>query len=79
MARDDVPNNNNPNADAGSVPGFQSGVWTNQRGDVGKVMKDAREPGISTHLHRHPEGLTISTYRNGKPEGRYNFNTGREK
>jgi hypothetical protein len=64
---------NNPNADAGSVPGFHSGAWQNQRGDTGKVLQDDNEPGISTHLHQHPDGLTISTYRDGKPPERFTF------
>jgi len=40
-------------------------------------MDNANEPGYYTHLHRHPDGLTISQ---GYPDGhvdRYNFNTGR--
>jgi hypothetical protein len=45
--------------------------------DVGKVMKNDDEPGISTHLHRHEDGLTISTKdQNTGTVQRYNFNTG---
>lgn len=45
--------------------------------DVGKVLKNDDEPGISTHLHRHEDGLTISTKdQNTGTVERYNFNTG---
>ncbi len=47
-------------------------------GEVVKVIKDL-ETGWETHLHRHPEGLTISRYDpNGRPVERYNFNTGKQ-
>jgi hypothetical protein len=78
MARDIVPEQN-PNQDAGSIPGFRSGTWKDPRtGDVGKVLKDNAEMGISTHLHKHKDGVTLSTYRGGEPVERYNFNTGRQ-
>jgi hypothetical protein len=73
--RDEVPEFN-PNPDAGSIPGFHSGVWPGDRpGELGKIMHDDNDP-VHTHLHRHPDGLTISTYYpDGSIEG-FNFNTG---
>lgn len=77
MARDEMPNNN-PNLDAGSIPGFQSGTWTGSRpGEWGKIFHDANDP-IHTHVHNHPDGVTISTYENGNVTGRFNFNTGKQ-
>ena len=45
--------------------------------EMGKVLTDDREPGVSTHLHRHDGGMTISRkdQNTGKVE-RYNFDTG---
>jgi hypothetical protein len=45
--------------------------------ETGKILSDDREPGVSTHLHKHDSGVTISTkdQNTGKVE-RYNFNTG---
>lgn len=45
--------------------------------ETGKVLTDEREPGVSTHIHRHEEGVTISVKDEnaGKVE-RYNFNSG---
>lgn len=65
------------------VPGFHRKDWTNQRGDVGKVLSNEDEPNRETHLHRHPDGTTISTYERDsdgkmKPTGRYNFDTGED-
>jgi len=75
MAKDVVPGYN-PNPDAGSIPGFQSGVWQ-RPGHVGKVLQNDGDP-VSIHLHRHPDGLTISKYLNGEPVERFNLNTGRQ-
>jgi len=73
--RDTVPSFN-PNPDRGSIPGFRSGVAYGPRpGEVNKILKNTGDP-ISTHLHKHPDGITISTYRSGVPIERYNFNTG---
>lgn len=73
--RHDMPDFN-PNSDAGSIPGFRSGTWYGERpGEIGKVFEDAGDS-IYTHLHKHPDGLTISTkYPDGHVD-RYNFNTG---
>jgi len=45
--------------------------------EMGKILTDDRESGISTHLHRHDDGVTISVkdQNTGKVE-RYNFDTG---
>lgn len=45
--------------------------------DHGKVLTDDNEPGVSTHIHRHEGGITISRkdHNAGKVE-RYNFDTG---
>lgn len=45
--------------------------------DSGKVFTDDQEPGLSTHVHRHEGGVTISVkdQNEGKVE-RYNFDTG---
>lgn len=47
------------------------------RTEVGKILTDDREPGVSTHLHQHDDGVTISVKDQnvGRVE-RYNFNTG---
>jgi len=72
MPSDRVPPNN-PNPDAGSIPGFQSGVWKGQRpGEIGKVLQNQGDP-TSIHLHRHPDGLTISEYVNGVPTNRFTW------
>lgn len=69
---------------ADKIPGFNTQHWTNKRGDVGKILTDENEPGRSTHIHKHPDGITISTYEEDpttgkeKPIGRYNFNTGED-
>ncbi len=77
MAKDVVPNYN-PNPDAGSIPGFNNGWWYRRRpGEVGKVMHDENDP-VHTHTHRHPGGVTISTFRPDGSIERYNFNTGRQ-
>jgi hypothetical protein len=66
------------------VEGLHSKRWTNKRGDVGKVLRNDDEPDIETHLHKHKDGITISTYRRDpdtgemKPKERYNFNTGED-
>lgn len=46
--------------------------------ETGKVLTDDREPGVSTHLHHHDDGTTISVkdQNTGKVE-RYNFDTGK--
>lgn len=64
--------------DEDPIPGFSTHWWSNRRGDVGKVLTDGNEPGIETHLHRHPDGITISTYRDGQKPERYNFSTGEQ-
>ncbi len=45
--------------------------------DHGKVLTDDKEPGVSTHIHRHEGGLTISLkdHTEGTVE-RFNFSTG---
>ncbi|MBN8595956.1 MAG: hypothetical protein J0M33_29650 [Anaerolineae bacterium] len=45
--------------------------------ETGKILSDDREPGVSTHLHKHNDGVTISVkdQNTGEVE-RYNFNTG---
>lgn len=45
--------------------------------ETGKILTDDREPGVSTHIHRHDDGVTISVKDQnvGKVE-RYNFDTG---
>lgn len=75
MPRDEVPDFN-PNPDRDTIPGFRSGVWR-EGGETGKVLTNDNDP-VSIHLHRHPDGLTISKYVNGAPVERYNFNTGRQ-
>ena len=74
--RNFIPNDN-PNTDANSIPGFRSGTYPN-RDDAGKVMDDTRDPNHSTHIHRHPDGTTISSFEDGNVTGRYNFNTGED-
>lgn len=77
--RDFVPSYN-PNPDAGSIPGFRSGVSYGPRvGEAVKVIQDDNDPTVqSTHLHQHDDGDTISTlYRDGRREN-YNFKTGKQ-
>lgn len=69
--RNEIPDRND-NADAGSIPGFKSGTW-----DEGKVFGDP-ETGTTTHLHRHKDGTTISTFEDDELKGRYNFDTGED-
>src|SRR5688572_7894858 len=47
-----------------------------EKGETGKVLTDEHEPGISTHVHKHKDGTTISfkDENTGKVE-RYNFDT----
>lgn len=67
-----------------SVDGLHSETWVNQRGDVGKILSNDNDPDSEIHLHKHPDGITISDYERdpltGKmvPKGRYNFNTGED-
>ena len=77
MPRDEMPDYN-PNRDAGEIPGFESGYWgPNQRGDTGKVLRNDDDPTVtSTHLHKHPDGITISTFRPDGVVERFNFDTG---
>lgn len=46
--------------------------------ETGKILTDDSEPGVSTHLHSHADGVTISVkdQNTGKVE-RYDFSTGR--
>lgn len=60
------------------VPGLHRKDWQNPRGDTGKVLSNDDEPDTETHLHHHKDGTTISTYKDGKPVGRYNFDTGKD-
>ncbi len=50
---------------------------TSERREMGKVLTDDHEPGVSTHIHEHENGITISVkdQNTGKVE-RYNLNTG---
>lgn len=67
----------NPNPDAGTIPGFHSGLYETSTG-FGIVMKDDNEPGRSTHIHYHKDGITLTTCnaRTGSVD-RFNLVTGR--
>lgn len=76
MARDDMPPQNF-NEDAGEIEGFQSGTYFGPRpSEWGKVLWPAND--VHTHIHGHPDGVSISTfYPNGEIE-RFNLTTGKD-
>ena len=49
------------NPDPNTIPGFHSGRWQGQGGEYGKVFKNEGDP-VSTHVHYHSGGITISTF-----------------
>lgn len=60
------------------IPGFYTKWLKGPRpGEVEKILRDTNT-GEEIHLHRHPEGLTISRYVDGKPVECYNFDTGKQ-
>jgi hypothetical protein len=60
------------------IPGFTSTPWGPDPRGYGKILTNQDEPGFETHLHRHRDGITISTYRPDGSRERFNLNTGRE-
>lgn len=57
---------------------FTSELWKGPReGEYSKILRE-KDDRVEMHIHRHPDGITISKYVDGRPVERYNLNTGKQ-